>query len=74
MTGTRIADLTVTEFKQLVQESVAQSMATVLGDPDEGLRIRDDFRKELQRSLAENEAGGNMTSLADVAERPESAR
>ena len=74
MTNPRIADLTVTEFKQLVRESVAQSIAAVLGDPDEGLRLRDDFAEELQRSLAEVEAGGRTTSLADVAERLESSR
>ena len=70
----RIADLTVAGFKQLVRESVAQSIAAVLGDPDERLRLRDDFAEELQRSLAEVEAGGRTTSFADVAERLESSR
>ena len=74
MTGTTIPGLIATEFKQFVQESVAQSGATVLGDPDEGLRVRDDFGEELQRSLAEIKTEGRTTSLADVAERLQSAR
>ena len=74
MSSTGIADRTTTESKQLAQEPVAQSGAAVLGDPDEGLRVRDDFGEELQRSLAEIEAGERTTSLADVAERLESAR
>ena len=74
MTSPRIADLTVTEFKQLVRESVAQSMAAVLGDPDEGLSLRDYFAEELRRSLAEVDAGGKTTSLADAAERLQSSR
>ena len=74
MTSPRIADLTVTEFKQLVRESVAQSMAAMLGDPDEGLSLRDDFAEELRRSLAEVDAGGKTTSLADAAERLQSSR
>jgi hypothetical protein len=74
MTSPRIADLTVAEFKQLVRESVAQSVAAALSDPDEGLRLRDDFAEELQRSLAEVDAGEETTSLADAAERLQSSR
>lgn len=74
MTGPRIADLTVAEFKQLVRDSVAQSVAAALGDPDEGLSLRDDFAEQLRRSLAEVDAGGKTTSLADAAERLQSSR
>ena len=74
MASTRIADLTVNEFKQLVRESVVQSITGLLGDPDQGLTLREDFAEELQRSLAEVETGGTTTSLSDVAERLESSR
>ncbi len=36
MTGPKIADLTVNEFKELVRESVVQSITGLLGDPDQG--------------------------------------
>ena len=74
MASPRIADLTVNEFKELVRESVVQSITGLLGDPDEGLRLREDFAGQLQRSLAEVEAGGRTTSLSDVADRLESSR
>ena len=44
MIGPRIGDLTVTEVKEFVRESVAQSIAAVVGDPDQGLRLRDGSR------------------------------
>ena len=66
MTSPRISDLTVAEFKQLVRETIVQSLAELLGDPDEGLLLRDDFAKSLQRSLDEVTAGGPTRSLADV--------
>ena len=74
MTGPKIADLTVNEFKELVRESVVQSITELIGDPDQGLRLREDFAEELQRSLARVDAGGSTTSLMDVAERLESSR
>ena len=74
MASPRIADLTVNEFKELVRESVVQSITGLLGDPDQGLKLRKDFAEELQRSLSEVDAGGRTTSLSDVAERLESSR
>ena len=62
MIGPRIGDLTVIEVKEFVRESVAQSIAAVVGDPDQGLRLRDEFAEELQRSPAGVEAGGRTTT------------
>ena len=58
MTSPRIGDLTVHEFKELVRESVIQSIAELLGDPGQGLDLRDDLTEDLQRSLAEVAGGG----------------
>ena len=74
MTSPRIGDLTVHEFKELVRESVIQSIAELLGDPGQGLDLRDDLTEDLQRSLAEVAGGGRTMSLSDVAERLESSR
>ena len=68
MTSPRISDLTVVEFKQLVRETIAQSLAELLGDPDEGLALRDGLAKALRRSVDEVSAGGPTRSLADVAQ------
>ena len=72
MNHPRIADLTVAEFKELLRETMAQSLAEVLGDPDESLVLREDFAEEPRRSLAEVSAGGQTSSLSDVVGRLES--
>ena len=62
------------EIKELARDSVIQSIAELLGDPDRGLGLRDDVAEDRQRSLAEVDGGGRTTSLSDVAERLESSR
>ncbi len=69
MADLKVADLTVQEFKELVREVVIQTLLEMLGDPDEGLEVRDDFAAELQRSLATVEAGGKTISVQEVATR-----
>ena len=68
MTIPTVADLTVDEFKELVHEVVIQSLTELLGDPDEGMVLRDDFAEELRQSLKEVEAGGKAAHLAAVLE------
>ena len=74
MNPSRIAELTVSEFKNLVREAVTESFADLLGDPDEGLVLRDEFAEELRRSLAVVSAGGKTSSLSEVAAKLESAQ
>ncbi len=72
MNHPRIADLTVAEFKELLRETMTQSFAEALGDPDEGLELREDFAEELRRSLADVRTEGQTSSLTDVVGRLES--
>ena len=74
MNPSRIAELTVSEFKDLVREAMTESFADLLGDPDEGLVLHDEFAEELRRSLAAVSAGGKTSSLSAVAARLESAQ
>jgi hypothetical protein len=69
MESPRIADMTVNEFRELVRDIVIQSVTELLGDPDEGLTLREDFAERLELSLADVEAGEATTSLEDVAGR-----
>ena len=69
MPDTKIADLTVTEFKDLLHEAVAHSIVELLADPDQGLELRDNFAAELERSLADLSVGAETTDLADFADR-----
>lgn len=61
--------MTVNEFRELVRDIVIQSVTELLGDPDEGLTLREDFAERLELSLADVEAGEATTSLEDVAGR-----
>jgi len=69
MVQARVADLTIDEFRELVREILIQTLSEMLADPDEGLELRDDFRAELQRSLAAVEAGGKTVPAQEVAAR-----
>lgn len=69
MAHTTIAELTVEEFKQLVREAVIQTLLEVLGDPDAGLELREDFVAALSRSLDFVAQGGHTTPASEVAAR-----
>lgn len=62
-----VADLTVEEFRKLVREVVIQTLSEMLGDPDEGLELRDDLADEIRSSLACVEAGGRTVPAQEVA-------
>ena len=69
MTPSKVADLTIDEFRDLIRTVVIQTLSEMLGDPDEGLEMRDDFAEELLGSLAAVEASGKTTSAQKVAEK-----
>jgi hypothetical protein len=69
MIHSRVADLTVDEFKGLVREVVTQTMVELFGDPDEGLELREDIKANLRRSLAAVQAGGKTIPAEVVAAR-----
>jgi hypothetical protein len=62
-----VADLTVGQFKDLIREVVVQTLTELLGDPDEGLKLRDDIKVKIQQSLAAAEAGGEIIPAEKVA-------
>jgi len=62
-----VADLTVVQFKDLVREVVVQTLTEMLGDPDEGLELRDDIKVKMQQSLAAVKAGGEIVPAEKVA-------
>lgn len=69
MNQTSVADLSVDQFRDLVRETVAQTVVELLEDPDEGLELRDDIKARLQRSIAAVEAGGETIPAEVVAAR-----
>jgi len=71
MIPSRVADLTVDEFKELIHETVAQTIVEMFGDPDAGLELREDIKANLQRSLAAVQVGGETIPAEVVATRLE---
>ncbi|MDH7489741.1 MAG: hypothetical protein QHH80_09550 [Anaerolineae bacterium] len=64
---TKVSDLSVDEFKKLIRDAGAETLAEMLGDPDEGLERREDLRVALQRSPADVEAGAKTIPAQEVA-------
>ena len=69
MARSTVADLGIDEFKDLVREVVARTIAEALSDPDEGLDVREDLRTDLQQSLATVQSGGETIPAGTVAAR-----
>lgn len=69
MTVLTVADLTVTELKNLIREVTTQTLMELLSDPDVGLELGDEFENQLQRSLETAQAGGKTTPAQEVAQR-----
>lgn len=69
MTSEKVADLTVDEFRALVQEIVVHTLSEMLGDPDEGAELREDFAEELRSALVAEEGDGKTVPAHKVAER-----
>ncbi|MCP4418979.1 MAG: hypothetical protein GY805_20375 [Chloroflexi bacterium] len=53
MNNIKVADMTVDELRGVIRETVAQALAELFNDPDEGLALRDEFSKELIAALNE---------------------
>lgn len=69
MAYSSVADLTVDELRSLIREVVTQTILEILGDPDEGLELREEIKARLRRSLATTQAGGETKSAQEVADK-----
>ena len=63
----RVAELTVDELKQIIQETVEQKLSEMLGDPDEGLELREGIKARLRRSLEAQRRGTRGIPAQEVA-------
>ena len=67
--GKTVADMTATEFRQMVGSVVEEKLMQLLGDPDEGLVLRENVRRRLLRQKREVSSGERGESLEAVARR-----
>jgi hypothetical protein len=65
--NTRVAELTVDELKQIIQEAMEQKLSEMLGDPDEGLELREEIKARLRRSLEAERRGARGIPAQEVA-------
>jgi hypothetical protein len=68
MMATRVADMSVEELKQLIEDTVTEVLVDILRDPDAGLALREDFNEALQRSLEIPESEMETLDAENVAE------
>jgi hypothetical protein len=64
-----VAEMTADELKQLVGLAVEQKLIELLGDPDEGLVLRESVRKRLLRQKRAVAKGERGELLEDVVRR-----
>jgi hypothetical protein len=63
----KVAELTVDEFRQVIEETVERKLSEMLGDPDEGLELREEIKTRLRRSLKAEQEGVRGIPAQEVA-------
>jgi len=67
--ATRVAEMTTDDLKELVGELIEQKLLELIGDPDEGLALRQQVRARLARQMKAVSRGERGEPLAVVAKR-----
>jgi hypothetical protein len=65
----QVKDLTVEELKLLIQETVTETIQSLLIDPDEGQTIKPEVKQQLLKSLQLTQAGERGISAEEVAKK-----
>jgi len=68
MAQATVADLTIDEFKKIINDSIEQKLLELFADPDEGLELRDEIVARLDKSFKNTKIGVNTKSAKEVAE------
>ena len=53
----KVKDLSSVELKALIQEAVEKALLDLLGDPDQGLELREGIQERLKHSLKRVQKG-----------------
>lgn len=64
---TTVAQMTKEELEEMIDTAIERKLLEILGDPDEGLKIREDLRARLLRqkeAVAEGERGRLFDDVA----------
>lgn len=63
----KVKELSVEELKILIQETVEEKLQEFLGDPDEGLELKEEVKERLKRTMAALKRGEKGKPLEQVA-------
>ncbi|MBN3878983.1 MULTISPECIES: hypothetical protein [unclassified Nostoc] len=63
----QVKDMTIEELKLLIQETVAETIQSLLVDPDEGKQIKPEVKQQLLDSLQRTQSGERGISAEEVA-------
>ena len=64
-----VAEMTPEELKEMLGELIEAKLTEVLGDPDQGLELRETVRERLELQRSAVERGERGESFDDVARR-----
>lgn len=64
----KIKELTIEQFKALIEDTIEAKMEEIFGDPDEGLELTDEAKAKIEESLAAYKHGEKGTPLEKVAD------
>jgi len=69
MDNSNISELKVNDLRELIRTEVEQTVIELLGDPDEGLELREEIKSRLERSLANKQSAKKNISAQKVADK-----
>lgn len=67
--GMTVGELTLEEFRRIVEQVVEEKLLELLGDPDEGLMLREEVQARLRRTLEAERSGMRGLPSHEVAKR-----
>ena len=65
----QVKDLTIEELKLLIQETVTETIQSLLIDPDEGKKVKPEIKQQLLNSLHRTQNGESGISAEQVAKK-----
>lgn len=69
MLAQKVSDLTIDELRAIIRETVQQTVAEMLVDPDEGRALRSGLQKSLKESIRAVKEGAETYTADDVAKK-----
>ncbi len=65
----QIKDLTTDEFKDLIRETIVETLEEYLGDPDEGKEVKEEVKQRLLDLRKRREAGERGIPMEEVVKK-----